>query len=68
MPATFTKFLQNDGAATAIEYALALGVIALAASAAFGLLGQTVNDMYGHITSSVIDVMPDQKLPPKTAP
>ncbi len=58
MPEMFTKFLQNDGAATAIEYSLMLGLIAMVAVAAFGLLGQSVDVMYGHVSSSVIDVMP----------
>ncbi len=54
----FTKFLQNDDAATAIEYSLMLGLVAMVAVVAFEFLGQGVDDMYGHISSSVIYVMP----------
>ena len=58
MPSMFTKFLQNDDAATAIEYSLMLGLVAMVAVVAFEFLGQSVDDMYGHISSSVIYVMP----------
>ncbi len=58
MPEMFAKFLQNNGAATVIEYSLMLGLVAIASVAAFVLLGQGVDDMYGRISSSVIYVMP----------
>ena len=54
----FAGFLHDERAATAIEYSLILGLIALAAVTAFTLLGQSVGDMYGVVSSSVIDVMP----------
>ena len=55
---TFAGFLHDESAATAIEYSLILGLVALAAVTAFTLLGQSVGDMYGGISSSVINVMP----------
>jgi len=55
---TFARFLQDEGGATGIEYSLILGLVAMAAVAAFALLGQSVGDMYGAVSSSVINVMP----------
>ena len=55
---TFARFLHDETAATAIEYSLILGLVAMAAVAAFTLLGQSVGDMYGVVSSNVIDVMP----------
>jgi len=58
MPEKFAELLHDERAATAIEYSLILGLVAMAAVAAFTLLGQSVNDMYGVVSSSVINVMP----------
>lgn len=54
----FASFLHDESAATAIEYSLILGLVAMAAVAAFTLLGQSVGDMYGVVSTSVINVMP----------
>ena len=54
----FARVLRDETAATAIEYSLILGLVALAAVSAFTLLAQSVDDMYGLVSSSVIDVMP----------
>ena len=58
MQDAFAKFLHDENAATAIEYSLILGLVAMATVAAFTLLSQSVGDMYGVVSSSVIDVMP----------
>ena len=52
------RFLHDESAATAIEYSFILGLVAVAAVAAFTLLGQSVGDMYGAVSSNVINVMP----------
>ena len=58
MQQALARFLRNERAATAIEYSLILGLVALAAVTAFTLLAQSVDDMYGVVSSSVINVMP----------
>ena len=52
------RLLHDESAATAIDYSLILGLVAMAAVTAFTLLGQSVGDMYGVVSSNVINVMP----------
>ena len=52
------KFLRDLSGATAIEYALMLGLVVLAVVGAFHALGDSMTDMYGYVSSSVISVMP----------
>ena len=52
------RLLHDESAAAAIDYSLILGLIAMAAVAAFTSLGQSVGDMYGVVSSNVINVMP----------
>ena len=54
----FAEFLRDESAATAIEYSLILGLVALVTVAAVTALAQSVDDMYSHVSSSVIDVLP----------
>lgn len=58
MAKIFVEFLRDDDAATAIEYSLVLGLIVLATLGAFQFLGQSMDDMYANVSSSVISVMP----------
>ena len=53
------SFLKSERGATAIEYALMLGLVVLAAVAAFEQLGLGMENMYGHISSNVISAMPN---------
>ncbi len=58
MSKIFVKFLQDEKAATAIEYSFILALIVLATLGAFQYLGDTMDNMYVHVSSSVISVMP----------
>ena len=58
MPELFAKFLPDDGAATSLEYAFVLGLIAMALVVAFSVLGQSVEQTFDYVSSGVIDVMP----------
>ena len=57
MPETLISFLKDDGAATAIEYSLILGLVVLAVVGAFQLLGQSVSNMYFYVSTNFIGVM-----------
>lgn len=43
------QFLQDDSGATAIEYGLIVGLIAIALISAFMAFGNNVTAMFGHI-------------------
>ena len=58
MAKTLFEFVRDDGAATALEYSLVLGIVVLGALGAFQYFGQSVDGMYGYVSSSVISVMP----------
>ncbi len=47
------RFLEDDGAATAIEYSLILGLVVLAIVGAIQLLGQSLGNMYLYVSSNV---------------
>ena len=53
MPKALIKFLEDDGAATAIEYSLILGLVVLTAVAAFQHLEQSLSSMYFYVSSNV---------------
>ncbi len=53
MPETLIRFLQDDGAATAIEYSLMLGLVVLAIVGAIQFLGQSLGNMYLYVSSNV---------------
>ncbi len=47
------KFLQDEKAATAIEYSMILALIVLALIAALQVLGGSMDDMYNYVSSGV---------------
>ncbi len=51
------RFLEDDGAATAIEYSLILGLVVLATVGAFQFLGQSLGNMYLYVSSNVTSSM-----------
>ncbi len=53
MPKFFTRFLQDESAATAIEYGLIAAGIALAIIAVVNGLGSNLNGMFTSINSSL---------------
>ncbi len=53
MPDALIRFLRDDGAATAIEYSLILGLVVLATVGAFQFLGQSLGNMYLYVSSNV---------------
>ncbi len=57
MPESLIRFLQDDGAATAIEYSLILGLVVLATVGAFQFLGQSLGNMYLYVSSNVTSSM-----------
>lgn len=46
-------FLRDESGATAIEYALILGLVVLAIVGSLGLLGTSIDGMYSYVSSSV---------------
>ena len=57
MPEALIKFLEDDGAATAIEYSLILGLVVLAMVGSIQYLGQSLSSMYLYVSSSVTSSM-----------
>jgi pilus assembly protein Flp/PilA len=53
MPKLFTRFLQDESGATAIEYGLIAAGIALAIIAVVNGLGSNLNGMFTSINSSL---------------
>ncbi len=51
------RFLEDDGAATAIEYSLILGLVVLATVGSFQFLGQSLGNMYLYVSSNVTSSM-----------
>lgn len=51
------KFLQDESAATAIEYSMILGLIVLAIIASLQLLGGSMDNMYLYVSSNVTGSM-----------
>ena len=51
------RFLEDDGAATAIEYSLILGLVVLAIVGAIQFLGQSLSSMYLYVSSNVTSSM-----------
>lgn len=51
--AKVSRFLQNDNAATAVEYAVMLGLITLAMVASIGLLGDKMLGAWNTIVSAL---------------
>jgi pilus assembly protein Flp/PilA len=49
---SLTEFLNNDEAATAVEYSVMLALIVLVALSAIGALGTKTNSVWGWIVSS----------------
>ncbi len=57
MPESLIRFLEDDGAATAIEYSLILGLVVLAMVGSIQYLGQSLSSMYLYVSSSVTSSM-----------
>ncbi len=57
MSVKFVQFLHDDRAATAIEYALILGLVVLAIVGSVELLSQSLSDMYFYVSTNVLDSM-----------
>lgn len=51
-------FLTNERGTTAMEYALMLGLIVIAALAAFQTLSDSISSMYGAVNSDFTSAMP----------
>ena len=51
------KFLRDDGAATAIEYSMMLGLVVMAIVVALQVLGQSMDGMYLYVSSNVTGSM-----------
>ncbi|MEM7171888.1 MAG: Flp family type IVb pilin [Pseudomonadota bacterium] len=52
------KFFRDESGATAIEYAMILGLVSMAIVGSFYTLGNSIENMYGFISNEVIDSMP----------
>lgn len=52
MPIQLLQFIADESGATAIEYALVAALVSIAMLGAFGALGGSTADLYGHIHSS----------------
>jgi pilus assembly protein Flp/PilA len=53
MLSTFTKLIQNEDGATAIEYGLIAALIAVAAIAAFKLVGTNLSSIFNTVASDL---------------
>ena len=53
MISTFSKLLQNEDGATAIEYGLIAALIAVAAIAAFQLVGTNLSKIFNTVASDL---------------
>ncbi|MGE0080156.1 MAG: Flp family type IVb pilin [Thiohalomonadaceae bacterium] len=53
MRAMLRRFIRDEEAATAIEYALIAGLIALAIAAAIGPLGEKIAEVFESITTTL---------------
>ena len=51
----FTNFLREEQAATAVEYAIMLGMILMAVVVSIESVGQNTNAMYGDIRTEMED-------------
>lgn len=51
-------FLTSDRGASSMEYALAMGLISLAALAAFQVLSDSISSMFGAVNSNFSSAMP----------
>ncbi len=51
------RFLHDDRAATAVEYALIVGLVFLAIVASVELLSQSLSDMYFYVSTNVLGSM-----------
>jgi pilus assembly protein Flp/PilA len=57
MSVIFVKFLHDDRAATAIEYALIAGLVVLAIVASIQLLSESLSDLYFYVSTNVLASM-----------
>ena len=50
---TFSKFIQDESGATAIEYGLIAALVSVAAIAALGALGTSLEEMFTKVSSEL---------------
>ncbi len=53
MSKLFARFVKNESGATAIEYGLIATLIAVAIIGALGLVGTSLNEMLGTVSTSI---------------
>ena len=55
---SFHRLIDDRSGATAIEYGLIAALVSVAGTAAFGLLGDSLNDLFDLVSSTVADNVP----------
>jgi pilus assembly protein Flp/PilA len=53
MKTLFSKFIKDESGATAIEYGLIAGIIALSLVSGLGLLGNTINEQFSFLSNKL---------------
>ena len=51
-------YIEDRSGATAIEYGLIAALVSVAGITAFDLLGGSVNDIFGFVTSNIVESIP----------
>jgi pilus assembly protein Flp/PilA len=49
----FSKFIKDESGATAIEYGLIAGIIAVSLVSGLGLLGNTINEQFSFLSNKL---------------
>jgi len=62
------QFLKDEEGATAIEYGLIAGLVAVAIVAALGLMSGGLNDLFTAIGEQLSSIAEDVEAPPATTP
>lgn len=58
--ASLKKFLVAEEGATAIEYGLIAALVSVAAIGALGALGDSLDDLFGTVSTAVDGVIPEE--------
>lgn len=53
MKSLFSKFIKDESGATAIEYGLIAGIIAVSLVSGLGLLGNTINEQFSFLSNKL---------------
>jgi pilus assembly protein Flp/PilA len=53
MKTLFSKFIKDESGATAIEYGLIAGIIAVSLVSGLGLLGNTINEQFSFLSNKL---------------